>query len=34
MEKELAEWIGKGYSIKGIASHAMKVVVLLEKVEN
>lgn len=33
IEKELGEWIEKGYSIKGITSHAMKVVVLLEKVK-
>lgn len=33
MEKELGEWIAKGYSVKGITSHAMKVVVVLEKVD-
>ena len=31
MENDLNEWIQKGYSVKGITSHAMQVVVLLEK---
>lgn len=32
IEKDISMWIDKGYSVKGCTSHAMHIIVVLEKV--